>query len=74
MQTKQLGKTDLNLTRVGLGTWAIGGGDWKFGWGPQDEKEAVAAVHRAIDLGIKASIPHIIDGTSSAAHDEGSES
>ena len=52
MDTNQLGNTDLHLTRVGLGTWAIGGGDWRFGWGPQDEKEAIAAVHRAIDLGI----------------------
>jgi len=52
MDTNQLGNTDLHLTPVGLGTWAIGGGDWKFGWGPQDEKEAIAAVHRAIELGI----------------------
>jgi aryl-alcohol dehydrogenase-like predicted oxidoreductase len=37
---------------VGLGTWAIGGGDWKFGWGPQDEREAIDAVIKAVDLGI----------------------
>lgn len=52
MQTKRLGKTDLELTRVGLGTWAIGGGDWKFGWGPQDEQQAVEAIVRAVELGI----------------------
>ena len=52
MQTKQLGKTDLELTRVGLGTWAMGGGDWRFGWGPQDEQEAVSAVLRAVELGV----------------------
>ena len=52
MRTKQLGKTDLEFTCVGLGTWAIGGGDWKFGWGPQDEREAVDAVVRAVDLGV----------------------
>ena len=37
MQTKQLGTTDLHLTSIGLGTWAIGGGGWKYGWGAQDE-------------------------------------
>ena len=52
MLKKQLGKTDLHLSRVGLGTWAIGGGDWKFGWGPQDENDAVAAIGRALDLGV----------------------
>ena len=52
MRTQRLGKTDLELSRIGLGTWAIGGGDWKFGWGPQDEQEAVDAVVRARDLGI----------------------
>src|SRR5215212_1704814 len=52
MQTRQLGRGDLNLTTVGLGTWAIGGGDWDFGWGPQDDKESIAAIRRALDLGI----------------------
>jgi aryl-alcohol dehydrogenase-like predicted oxidoreductase len=52
MQTRQLGRSDLNLTTVGLGTWAIGGGDWDFGWGPQDDKESIAAIRRALDLGI----------------------
>ncbi len=52
MQTRQLGNSDLALTTIGLGTWAIGGGDWKFGWGPQDEDEAIGAVTRAADLGV----------------------
>lgn len=47
-----LGKSGLELTTVGLGTWAIGGGDWRFGWGPQDEQDAVNAVIRGIELGI----------------------
>jgi aryl-alcohol dehydrogenase-like predicted oxidoreductase len=52
VQTRPLGDSGLELTTVGLGTWAIGGGDWKFGWGRQDESDAVAAVVRAIELGI----------------------
>jgi aryl-alcohol dehydrogenase-like predicted oxidoreductase len=52
MQTKQLGNTDLHLTRIGLGTWAIGGGNWRFGWGPQDTTASIQAIHRALDLGI----------------------
>jgi len=51
MQTRQLGDTDLKLTTVGLGTWAIGG-PWQFGWGPQDDNEAIAAVLAALDEGI----------------------
>lgn len=52
MITKRLGNTDLELTRIGLGTWAIGGGNWKFGWGPQDDADSIATIHRALDLGI----------------------
>ncbi|TET53051.1 MAG: aldo/keto reductase [Anaerolineales bacterium] len=52
MITRRLGNTDLDLTTVGLGTWAMGGGDWAFGWGPQDDDESVAAVHRALELGV----------------------
>ena len=51
MRTKRLGNTDLEPTIVGLGTWAIGG-PWQYGWGPQDEGEAIAAILKAIDLGI----------------------
>jgi len=52
MQTRSLGQTGLELTTVGLGTWAIGGGQWQYGWGSQDTREAVAAIERAVDLGI----------------------
>lgn len=52
MQTRQLGWTDLHFTAIGFGAWAIGGGDWKFGWGPQDDDDSVAAIHRAIDMGV----------------------
>jgi aryl-alcohol dehydrogenase-like predicted oxidoreductase len=52
MQTRPLGKSGLELTTIGLGTWAIGGGDWRFGWGPQDERDAVSAIIRGIELGI----------------------
>ena len=52
MKTRKLGWTELNLTTLGLGTWAIGGGDWAFGWGPQDDKESMDAIVRGIELGI----------------------
>ena len=51
MQTRQLGGTDMALTTVGLGTWAMGG-PWEYGWGPQDDDEARAAIHEALDAGI----------------------
>jgi aryl-alcohol dehydrogenase-like predicted oxidoreductase len=52
METRKLGYSDLNLTPVGLGTWAIGGGDNPYGWGPQDDKESIAAIRRGLDLGV----------------------
>lgn len=52
MKTKQLGSSDLSITRVGFGAWAIGGAGWEFGWGKQDDKASVAAIHRALELGI----------------------
>ena len=52
MQTRRLGNTDLNLTPVGLGTWAIGGDDWGMGWGPQDEADSIAAILEALEAGI----------------------
>lgn len=52
MRTRQLGNTDLEITPLGLGTWAIGGGNWQFGWGPQDDDASIATIHRALDLGI----------------------
>ena len=51
MQTRKLGFSDLHLTIVGLGTWAIGG-EWAYGWGPQDDAESIGAIRRALDLGI----------------------
>jgi aryl-alcohol dehydrogenase-like predicted oxidoreductase len=52
MQTRQLGTTDLHITPIGFGAWALGGGGWAFSWGPQDDRESIAAIHRALDLGI----------------------
>jgi aryl-alcohol dehydrogenase-like predicted oxidoreductase len=52
MRTRRLGHSDLDITVVGFGAWAIGGGDWIFGWGPQDDADSVATIRRALDLGI----------------------
>lgn len=52
METRQLGNTDLHITPIGLGAWAMGGGNWAYAWGPQDDQESIAAIHRALDLGI----------------------
>ena len=51
MRTQRLGRTDLELTVVGLGTWAIGG-SWQFGWGPQDDVDSIDTIFRAFELGI----------------------
>lgn len=51
MQTRKLGYTDLQLTTIGLGTWAVGGGDWQWGWGPQEDADSVVAIQRGLDLG-----------------------
>ncbi len=51
MHTRRLGYTDLHLSTVGLGTWAIGG-PWDFGWGSQDDADSISTIHRALDLGI----------------------
>jgi aryl-alcohol dehydrogenase-like predicted oxidoreductase len=50
--THKLGNSDLDLTSIGFGAWAIGGGDWQHGWGPQDDDDSIAAIQRAIDAGI----------------------
>lgn len=52
MQTRQLGNSDLHITPIGFGAWAIGGGDWAFAWGPQDDNESVAAIRKAVELGM----------------------
>ncbi len=52
MDKKKLGNSDLELTPIGFGAWAIGGGDWQFAWGPQDDNDSISAIHKALDLGI----------------------
>ncbi len=52
MQINQLGTSDMWLTRIGLGAWAIGGGNTMMSWGPQDDNDSIAAIHKAIDLGV----------------------
>lgn len=52
METIQLGQSDLNITPIGLGTWAIGGGENPYGWGPQDDRDSINTISRALDLGI----------------------
>jgi aryl-alcohol dehydrogenase-like predicted oxidoreductase len=50
--TRELGSTGLHMTTVGFGAWAAGGGGWAFGWGPQDDADSLAAMRRALDLGV----------------------
>ena len=52
MQMRKLGNSDLHITRVGYGAWAIGGSGWQFAWGSQDDNESIAAIHRALELGV----------------------
>jgi aryl-alcohol dehydrogenase-like predicted oxidoreductase len=52
MKISQLGISDMWLTPIGFGSWALGGGDWAMSWGPQDDNASIAAIHKAIDLGI----------------------
>jgi len=52
MEMRKLGNSDLNITRVGFGAWAIGGSGWQFAWGSQDDNESIAAIHRALELGV----------------------
>ena len=42
----------MQLTPLGVGAWAMGGGGWKFAWGPQDDAQSIAAIHAALDHGI----------------------
>jgi aryl-alcohol dehydrogenase-like predicted oxidoreductase len=50
--TRRLGNSDMNLTSIGFGAWAIGGGDWQFAWGSQDDNDSIEAIHRALDGGV----------------------
>ncbi|MBC8165148.1 MAG: aldo/keto reductase [Bryobacteraceae bacterium] len=52
MQTKKLGNSDMEITPIGVGAWAIGGGDWKFGWGHQDDQASIDAIRKALDAGM----------------------
>jgi aryl-alcohol dehydrogenase-like predicted oxidoreductase len=52
MQKKKLGNSDMELSPLGFGSWAVGGGDWQFSWGPQDDNDSVAAIHKALELGV----------------------
>jgi aryl-alcohol dehydrogenase-like predicted oxidoreductase len=52
MQTRTLGNSDLKITPVGYGAWAIGGSGWQFAWGSQDDNDSIAAIHRALQLGV----------------------
>jgi aryl-alcohol dehydrogenase-like predicted oxidoreductase len=52
MKSNQLGNSDLFITPIGFGAWAIGGGGWEFAWGSQDDTDSVAAIHEALDAGI----------------------
>jgi len=52
MQKKRLGNSDMEITPMGVGAWAMGGGGWKFAWGPQDDNQSIAAIHAALDHGV----------------------
>jgi aryl-alcohol dehydrogenase-like predicted oxidoreductase len=52
MKTRRLGNSDLDITPIGFGAWAIGGAGWEFAWGSQDDRESIAAIREALDAGI----------------------
>src|SRR5260370_40980189 len=52
MRTTKLGNSDMQITLLGIGAWAMGGGGWAYGWGPQNDRESIAAIHAALDAGI----------------------
>jgi len=49
---RRLGATDMEITRLGLGAWSFGGGDWAYGWGPQSDEDSIAAIRYAVESGI----------------------
>jgi aryl-alcohol dehydrogenase-like predicted oxidoreductase len=52
MQKKRLGNSDMEITPIGIGAWAMGGAGWKFAWGPQDDNKSIQAIHCALDRGM----------------------
>jgi aryl-alcohol dehydrogenase-like predicted oxidoreductase len=52
METRKLGNSDLQITRVGFGAWAIGGSGWDFSWGHQEDADSISAIHRSLELGV----------------------
>ena len=52
METRQLGNSEMNITPIGIGAWAMGGGGWEWAWGPQNDSDSIAAIQAALDLGI----------------------
>jgi aryl-alcohol dehydrogenase-like predicted oxidoreductase len=52
MIKRKLGNSDLSITPIGIGSWAIGGGGWKFAWGSQDDNESISAIRRGLEKGI----------------------
>jgi aryl-alcohol dehydrogenase-like predicted oxidoreductase len=52
MHKKRLGNSDMEISPIGVGAWAMGGGGWTFAWGPQDDNQSIAAIHAALDRGV----------------------
>jgi aryl-alcohol dehydrogenase-like predicted oxidoreductase len=52
VQTRELGRTGMTISRIGFGAWAVGGGGYRFGWGTQSDPDSIAAIHRALELGV----------------------
>ena len=52
METRRLGNSNMDITPIGVGAWAMGGGGWEFGWGPQEDDDSLAAIQEALDRGI----------------------
>jgi len=52
METRKLGNSDLKITPVGFGAWAIGGAGWEFAWGEQDDRDSLAAIRKALEMGV----------------------
>ncbi len=52
MEMRKLGNSDIKITPVGFGAWALGGGGWEFAWGHQDDADSITAIHRALELGV----------------------